>query len=111
MRFHIDAVCRSCDSTAFNYYRRALYSLRGSYVAAGSFSERIPATSKMVNWHDPILILRDTRASPIVALTRCRPDKLPTSRSHQAASRPRQYLHVRSPLYAEKAHTDLDLHL
>ncbi len=55
----------------------------------------------MVNWHDLAQTLQDYCALPIVALTRCRPDKLPTSRSYQAASRRRQCLHVRSCLFRE----------
>ncbi len=66
--------------------------------------------SIMVNWHDPALILQDYCALPIVALTRCRPEKLPTSHSYQAASRRWRRLHVRSRLFSGKAHTDLDLH-
>ncbi len=58
----------------------------------------------MGNWHDPALISRDFCALPIVALTRCRPDKQPTSRYYKAASRPRQSLHVRSP-YLQKRPT------
>ncbi len=113
MRLRIGADRRLSASTAFNYYRRVLYRVfvRAMYVT--NFSERTPTTSKMVNWHDPVIILRDYCALPIrvVALTRCRADKLRTSHSHQAASRSRQCLHVRSRLVAGKAHTDLDLHL
>lgn len=67
----------------------------------------------MVNWHDPVLLLRDYRALRILTISRCNSDKLPFSRSYQAGSRGRRslYVRLRPRLFAETVHTDLDLHL